>query len=235
VQSSIFFVIRYFVSELISQLRQRLRQYRPVDRWTDPSQYQGEAAVLIAVTDSPAPEVILTKRSEKLSSHRGEVALPGGRIDAQDESVVHAALRESHEEIGLESSLVEVLGQLDPMVTRFGMKVTPVVGIVPEAIVLTPSPHELDAVFKVPLEFLLRDQRLRTDIGIVGGHKVEVPCWRYHSYEIWGVTAVILTMLMNKVYDRGINTGMEQIEKLSSGKWQPQDWREVEGKKGIVD
>ena len=223
------------MTDLIYQLRQRLQSYRPIDRWTDPTQFTGEAAVLIAVTNHRSPEIILTKRSEKLSSHRGEVALPGGRVDTTDESIVHAALRESHEEVGLEPSSVEVLGELDTMVTRFGMKVTPVVGIVPENISLTPNLHELDAVFKVPLEFLLRDERLRTDIGTIGGHKVEVPCWRYHQYEIWGVTAVILTMLMNKVYDRGINTGMEQIEKLSAGKWQPQDWREVEGKKGIVE
>lgn len=223
------------MTDLIYQLRQRLQTYRPIDRWTDPTHFNGEAAVLIAVTNSNSPEIILTKRSEKLSSHRGEVALPGGRIDASDESLIHAALRESQEEVGLDPSVVEVLGELDPMVTRFGMKVTPVVGIVPGKVSLTANLHELDAVFTVPLEFLLRDQRLRTDIGTIGGHKVEVPCWRYHTYEIWGVTAVILTMLMNKVYDRGINTGMEQIEKLSDGKWQPQDWREVEGKKGITE
>jgi 8-oxo-dGTP pyrophosphatase MutT (NUDIX family) len=225
----------YPVSDLIYQLRHRMQTYRPVDRWTDRAQFKGEAAVLVAVTNASSPEIILTRRSEKLSSHRGEVALPGGRIDPEDESVIHAALRESREEVGLDPAVVEVLGELDTMVTRFGMKVTPVVGIVPENIALTPNLHELDAVFTVPLDFLLRDERLRTDIGTIGGHQVEVPCWRYHQYEIWGVTAVILTMLMNKVYDRNINTGMEQIEKLSSGKWQPQDWREVEGKKGIID
>ena len=223
------------MSELIQQLRSRLQSYQPVDRWTDSALHKGEAAVLIAVTDSPQPNIILTKRSEGLSSHKGEVALPGGRIDLTDRDVIHTALRESHEEVGLDPQHVEVLGRLDPMVTRFGMKVTPVVGIVPENIVLTANPVELDAVFQVPLEFLLRDQRLRTDIGTIGGHKVQVPCWRYHSYEIWGVTAVILVMLMNKVFDRGINTGMEQLDLLSNGEWLPQDWREVEGKKGITE
>jgi len=223
------------VAELIKQLRNRLQAYQPVDRWTDCSLHKGEAAVLIAVTNTANPEIILTKRSEALSSHKGEVALPGGRIDLTDADIIHTALRESHEEVGLHPRDVEVLGQLDPMVTRFGMKVTPVVGLVPENIILTANPVELDAVFKVPLEFLLRDQRLRTDIGTIGGHKVQVPCWRYHNYEIWGVTAVILVMLMNKVYDRGINTGMDQLELLSDGKWVPQDWREVEGKKGITE
>jgi len=223
------------VTDLIYQLRQRLQTYCPIDRWTDSTLHKGEAAVLIAVTNAASPEIILTKRSEALSSHKGEVALPGGRIDQTDKDVIHTALRESHEEVGLHPDDVEVLGQLDPMVTRFGMKVTPVVGLVPENILLTANPVELDAIFKVPLEFLLRDERLRTDIGTIGGHKVQVPCWRYHTYEIWGVTAVILVMMMNKIFDRGINTGMDQIEMLSDGKWVPQDWREVEGKKGITE
>lgn len=223
------------MSELIQQLRSRLQVYQPVDRWIDSALHKGEAAVLIAVTDAAEPEIILTKRSEDLSSHKGEVALPGGRIDPTDRDVIHTALRESHEEVGLEPHDVDVLGQLDPMVTRFGMKVTPVVGIVPENIILTANPLELDAVFKVPLAFLLRDERLRTDVGTIGGHKVQVPCWRYHSYEIWGVTAVILVMMMNRVFDRGINTGMDQLESLSDGKWVAQDWREVEGKKGITE
>lgn len=223
------------MSALIQQLRDRLQIYQPVDRWTDSALHQGEAAVLIAVTNADSPEIILTKRSEELTSHKGEVALPGGRVDLGDKDVIHTALRESHEEVGLQPQDVEVLGQLDPMVTRFGMKVTPVVGLVSEHIVLTANPVELDAVFKVPLEFLLRDQRLRTDVGTIGGHKVQVPCWRYHHYEIWGVTAVILVMLMNRVFDRGINTGMDQLELLSNGKWQAQDWREVEGKKGITE
>src|SRR5690606_4935931 len=109
--------------DLIQQLRSRLQTYQPVDLWTDSRLHKGEAAVLIPVTDSPHPQIILTKRSELLSSHKGEVALPGGRIDTTDASVIHAALRESHEEIGLPPSAVEILGQLDPMVTRFGMKV----------------------------------------------------------------------------------------------------------------
>jgi hypothetical protein len=161
--------------------------------------------------------------------------LPGGRIDAGDESAIHAALRESQEEVGLPPSAVEILGQLDPMVTRFGMKVTPVVGLVPEAIMLTPNPHELDAVFKVPLAFFLEDNRLRTDTGMLGGYPVQVPCWQFERYEIWGVTAVILVMLMNKVFDRGIETGMEEIARQTGGKYMPQDWREVSGRKGVTE
>jgi len=214
-------------SPLVQQLRQRLRDYRPTDKWPLDRTRMDDAAVLIAVTESIQPEIILTKRSERLSSHRGEVALPGGRIDQADEGVVAAALRESHEEVGLHPSQVEVLGLLDPMVTRFGVKVTPVVGVVPEDVILVPNPAELDAVFRVPLEFLLRDERLRTDVGTLGHHRIHVPCWRYESYDIWGVTAVILVTLMNQVYDRGIRTGMETVMEDKEHRILAQDWREV--------
>jgi len=102
-----------------------------------------------------------------------------------------------------------------------------VVGLVSDAITLTPNPHELDAVFKVPLSFFLQDERLRTDIGSLGGYPVKVPCWQFERYEIWGVTAVIMVMLLNKVFDRGIETGMEEIARQTGGKYMPQDWREV--------
>jgi hypothetical protein len=135
----------------------------------------------------------------------------------------------------LPPSAVEILGQLDPMVTRFGMKVTPVVGLVSDAIPLIPNPQELESVFKVPLSFFLQDDRLRTDCGTLGGFPVQVPCWQFDRYEIWGVTAVIMVMLMNKVFDRGIETGMEEIARQTGGNYMPQDWREVSGKKGITE
>ncbi len=218
------------MSELIRQLRDQLLRHEPVDRWDDQS-FDGEAAVLIALTDSHTPELVLTKRAEHLSSHRGEVALPGGKKDPEDESYIATALREAHEEVDLLPENVEVLGQLDAMVTRFGMKVTPVVGLIAPDIQLVPNPDELDAVFKVPFDFFLRDERMRTDIGTVGGFKVKVPAWEYDGYEIWGVTAVILVSMMNTFFDKNIDTGMDKLQ----GEFKPQDWRPVKGKKGITE
>ncbi len=208
---------------MIKQLRQRLPNLNPIDHWALGHMGQ-EAAVLLALTDEAEPHIILTKRAQTLSRHSGEVALPGGMIDRQDDSLFATALRESREEIDLNPSAVEVLGALDSMVTRFGIKVTPVVGIVPAVVLLAANPAEIDCIFRVPLDFFLRDQRLRTDCGTVNGHQIAVPCWDWQGHHIWGVTAIILVNFMNRVLDRDISTGIEALAQATHGTAVPQDW-----------
>lgn len=208
---------------MIDDVRQRIQLLTPVDHWAEG--HRGpQAAVLLALTREPEPHIILTKRAEHLKNHRGEVALPGGMIDPEDESVFATALRESQEEIALRPELVEILGHLDPMVTRFGVKVTPVLGLVSPDVQLEANPDELDSVFRVPLSFFLRDERLRTDRGTVNGHSVAVPCWEWEGYQIWGVTAIILVNFMNRVLGKNISTGVETLAKNTGGRITPADW-----------
>lgn len=208
---------------MLARLRQQMAALRPVDHWHEAS-FRAEAAVLLAFTDEPDPQLILTRRADHLKSHRGEVALPGGKLDPTDASCVATALRESEEEIALPPAAVEVLGELDPMVTRFGVKVTPVVGVIAPDVPLVPNPDELDSIFRVPLSFFLRDERTRTDRGTVNGHSVAVPCWHWQGYEIWGVTAIILVNFMNRVLGQHISTGIEQLAQKTNGRITPADW-----------
>ncbi len=212
---------------MLEQLRTRLNSLQPVDHWQATS-FRSEAAVLMAFTDEPDTQLILTRRADHLKSHRGEVALPGGKIDPEDTSFIETALRESQEEIGLDPSSVDVLGNLDPMVTRFGVKVTPVVGIVPANVSLRANPDEIDSIFRVPLRFFLRDERLRTDRGSVNGHSVAVPCWGWQGYEIWGVTAIILVNFMNRVLGAQMDTGIETLAQKTNGQILPADWLPAE-------
>ena len=164
-----------------------------------------EAGVLLPLTNEPEPTIILTRRSDRLRTHRGQVALPGGRRDESDASLIETALRESEEEIALPPSQVEVIGALDQVVSRYGILVTPYVGVISPGLEFQPNPDELDAVFKVPVSFFLEDRRKRTDVMSFRGVTLHVPCWQFEQYEIWGLSAIILTNFINVAFDAGIH------------------------------
>ncbi|MCV6603718.1 MAG: CoA pyrophosphatase, partial [Porticoccaceae bacterium] len=111
-----------------------------------------EAAVLLALTEEEHPHVVLTRRAGHLNDHAGEVALPGGMWEPEDNSLLHTALRESHEEIGLPPDDVDLFATMPPRDTRLGVRVTPYVGRIAADVELTPELAELDAIFRVPLD-----------------------------------------------------------------------------------
>ena len=114
------------------------------------------AAVLVPLVERPdGLSVLLTERTAHLSTHSGQVAFPGGKVDAGDADVVHAALREAHEEVGLERGFVDVIGQLPVYVTGTQFIVTPVVALVRAGFVLHPNADEVAHAFEVPLAFLM--------------------------------------------------------------------------------
>jgi 8-oxo-dGTP pyrophosphatase MutT (NUDIX family) len=157
------------------------------------------AAVLIAVTDRADPGVILTRRTETLRQHAGQIAFPGGRIDAGDESVVAAALREAEEEIGLPRSRVTVIGAADRYLTVTGFAVTPVIGVIPPDLTLVPSEAEVASVFEVPLAFLLDTaNHLEASVEWQGRerHYYEI---QWGDHRIWGATAAMIVNLARRL------------------------------------
>ena len=115
-----------------------------------------DAAVLVPlVQQADGLSVLLTQRTAHLPTHAGQIAFPGGKVDAQDASVRAAALREAQEEVGLHPRHVEVIGQLPVYTTGSGFHITPVVALVQPPFSLEPNPGEVDAVFEVPLAFLM--------------------------------------------------------------------------------
>ena len=162
-------------------------------------------AVLIAVTDSKDPELIYTLRSNKVGSHGGEVSFPGGMFEEQDDSLENTALRESEEETGLDRKKVEILGPIDTVVSRFNISVTPYVGVVPHDIELNDNSDEIEACFRVPLSFLLKDERHRNDEINRNGDIFFMPAYEYNSYIIWGLTAMMTVDFLNIALDAGID------------------------------
>ncbi len=114
-----------------------------------------QAAVLLPLVMHERPTLLLTQRTAHLSTHSGQIAFPGGKLDDVDVNATAAALRETQEEIGLTADWIEVLGHLPEYVTGTSFTVTPVVALVRPGFVLQPNPHEVDDVFEVPLDFLM--------------------------------------------------------------------------------
>lgn len=182
---------------MLKQLEDFLRDYRPEGDAVD-------AAVLMALTDESVPALILTRRAGNLSSHAGEVAFPGGKRDSGDASIIATALRESHEEVGLETGLVRVIGELGVFTSRAGLRVKPVVGVVPAHVELRANPGEIESIFRVPLSYFL-DEKPANDYKFqYMGHEITVPSFNYGDYVIWGLTAFMIVDLMNRVFAANI-------------------------------
>jgi len=156
------------------------------------------AAVLIAITNRAEPGVILTVRREHLRTHAGQVAFPGGRIDAGEDAVA-AALREAHEEILLEPASVEVVGSIDSYRTVTGYVVTPVIGVIPPDLALEPHEHEVANVFEAPLGFVLDPANQQRRSALFQGaerHYYEI---MWNGRRIWGATAAIIINLSRRL------------------------------------
>jgi 8-oxo-dGTP pyrophosphatase MutT (NUDIX family) len=166
------------------------------------------AAVLVSLVLGAQPGVLLTKRTAHLNKHAGQVSFPGGRIDPGDESPEYAALREADEEIALAPRHVELVGRLEDYVTGTGYRVTPVLGLLPqgaelEHLALSPSPHEVEAVFSLPLSVVLdpaAPQRRRSHFR---GAWREFWVWPHPDHYIWGATAAMLVHLAHRLRSAG--------------------------------
>ena len=158
-----------------------------------------EAAVLIPITDRAEPGVILTQRPEWLRSHAGQVAFPGGKIDAEDANAIAAALREAEEELAMQREHVTVLGEADIYHTGSGYRIAPVVGIIPPDLPLIANPEEVSDWFEVPLSFLLDPVNLELRHGIWQGQNRQYYDMSWQGRRIWGVTAGIIANLARRV------------------------------------
>lgn len=172
-------------------MRHRLQQ-RP--RRVLPAEDACRAAVLVPLfRRDGALHVLFTKRTDTVSTHKGQISFPGGRVEPHDENLLATALRESHEEIGLAPSDVQVLGALDDTLTLKAMRITPYVGLIPDAYPFVVHPGEVAYMLDVPLAHFLDPGRLRVE-DLPHPDGVRRPVYFYHvgGELIWGATARIL-------------------------------------------
>jgi 8-oxo-dGTP pyrophosphatase MutT (NUDIX family) len=129
------------------------------------------------------------------------VAFAGGKQDATDPDIVFTALREAHEEINLCSDQVKIIGPLDQVVSRFGYVVTPIVGLIPADLEFIANLDELDAIFKVPLRFFLESEPYE----YFERGNISIPSFQYEEFRIWGLTAMMITEMLNNHLNANIS------------------------------
>ena len=157
------------------------------------------AAVLIPVVDHKQPTVLLTQRSPFLADHAGQIAFPGGKIEATDLSPKDTALREAEEEIGLDREFVDPIGYLGVYGTSFGFRILPTVARVRPGFTLRMSPAEVDDAFEVPLAFLMNPANHQLQSKEFRGIERFYYAMPYGERYIWGATAGILRVLYERI------------------------------------
>lgn len=155
--------------------------------------------MLIPIVFGPSAGILLTKRTETLRRHSGQVSFPGGRIDATDASPEAAALRETHEEVGIDPAGIELIGRLRDYVTGTGFRVTPVLGLVAPGYRTVLSPGEVADVFELPMTTLLDPEAPERRSAELNGRTRHYWVWPHPRHFIWGATAAILVHLAHRL------------------------------------
>ncbi len=160
------------------------------------------AAVLVPIVARPDLTVLLTQRTDHLSSHPGQVSFPGGKVEDGDAGPVATALREAREEIGLDPHFVEPLGFLDAYRTGTGYRIVPVVAIVREGFELTPDANEVADAFEVPLAFLMDARNHATHVRSWRGVDRRFYAMPFEQRYIWGATAGIMKNMHHRLFSQ---------------------------------
>jgi 8-oxo-dGTP pyrophosphatase MutT (NUDIX family) len=159
------------------------------------------AAVLVGLVPREAGwEVLLTRRTDELRDHPGQISFPGGRLEARDEGPLAAAVREAREEVGIGAEFIDVVGYLPPYPVVTGFAVSPVVALLRPGFTLQPDPAEVAEVFGVPLDYLLDPANFNLGERSVRGVTLPVYTCQFGSHLIWGATAQILHALRESIH-----------------------------------
>ena len=159
--------------------------------------YRAGVLVPLILTEGES-ELLFTRRTDHVETHKGQISFPGGMQDGGDADIVHTALRETEEELGIEPSLIEVRGLLDDIAVPSGFIITPVVGLLRRLPPLRPNPGEVAEAFTVPLDFFRNPASGRSEIREFRGSSRVVWFYQHGEHNIWGATAMIVRSFLQK-------------------------------------
>lgn len=149
-----------------------------------------------------ADHILLIKRSESLSRHAGQMAFPGGVKETGDRSIMHTALRETHEEVGIAEPDVEILGELDPVMTSLNFMITPFVAAIPHPYEYRASADEVSEIVEVPVAALLDSANFHVEKREYNSKLIDSYVYDYNGRIIWGATARIVRQLLSVAYEK---------------------------------
>ena len=177
----------------VERIRKALAEHNPPKNF----KVRKRASVLIPLLESEGEIfLMLTRRSNEMRSHPGQVSFPGGKQDSDDESSMHTALRETHEEIGLSWEKINIIGKLDQILSLHYYLVTPYVGLIPSDFEPVPNTDEIESVFKVPLAFFMKSENHWSEEKKTFSFPVIVHHFEFQGYDIWGLTAKLIFRLL---------------------------------------
>jgi 8-oxo-dGTP pyrophosphatase MutT (NUDIX family) len=206
---------------MLETIKKQLKKF-PLNPAQPSQQDSGSIAAVMVLLhgDQHNPQVVLTQRAMHLNSHAGEVAFPGGMWDRTDADLLYTALRETEEEIGLASALVEPIAMLpEASPKRRRLRVTPFVGLAQGPLELQSEPSEIAAIFDAPVSLFTNINNyqyfeMNHELGALS-----FPCLSYNGYKIWGFTLKVLVDLFNSTLDAGVELeypSEQLIEELRS-------------------
>lgn len=164
------------------------------------SGYTREAAVLMPVFEREnEPHFLLTRRTQEVQTHKGQISFPGGMREGA-EDLLKTALRETYEEVGIDDGKIEILGKFHDYISITGYRVTPYAGFLSEPFTIRPQLHEVAEVLQVPFRIFLDPSLLRVEKGTRLSNEAEVYFYSYQDHEIWGLTARIIKDFLEAFY-----------------------------------
>jgi len=187
------------LEELESLIRIKMKNRKPLV--LNPPNFTHAAVLIPIFAEDDEIKFILTKRTDSLQKHKGEISFPGGRIDRRDRNLEETALRETDEEIGVKREKIKVVGRLDDLFTMTKYIITPFIGIIPEQVECHSNSREVSEILYVTLDVFLNEELFSEKDWPQKGFYFPVYYYYWNNYEIWGATAYIINQFAEIVFE----------------------------------